>query len=61
MLVAASISPGNTEWPLRSIRTIPAGTSTFAPTAAIRPLRISTVPRLITRPGAATIRTLVSA
>jgi hypothetical protein len=61
MLVAASISPGKTVCPARSIWTTPAGMVTFAPTAAIRPSRVSTVPRSITRPGAVTIRTLVSA
>src|SRR5215213_10156917 len=61
ILVAASMRPGYTEWPERSIVTTPAGTVMDGPTPAIRPLRINTVPRSMTRPGAATMRTLVRA
>ena len=45
--VADSIQPGVTILPVASMTRAPAGTATFAPTAAILPPRITTVPRSI--------------
>ena len=41
----ASMMPGVIQRPAASITSAPAGTATFAPTAAIRPSRITIVPR----------------
>ena len=44
MCECASMSPGETNWPVVSMISAPAGIETFAPTAAIFPSRRTTVP-----------------
>ena len=44
MCECASMMPGETNCPVASMTSAPAGTATFAPTAAILPSRRTTVP-----------------
>ena len=56
MCECSSMIPGDTNLPAASTTSVPGGTSTAAPTAAIRPPRISTVPFAIVPP--VTVRTV---
>ena len=59
--VADSIQPGVTIFPVASTMRAPAGTWTAAPTAAILPAWITTVPRSIAGPDTGNTRALVMA